>query len=931
MDFRLLPLVAREGELSAVVEDGAPLVLIVGDAGVGKTRLASEACQRVSGDDVFVVRFTEMSSATPFHGVAHALRAPVVLARLAALDEHWRRDLVRLLPELRIGHEPFEVEASTPLELRSRMLEALAQALAQVADGSAALLFDDLHLADASSLELLVHLTRRRAQAPTGFPRVVGTARGHELPGNPAAISALEDIERHPGLTRLTLDGLDAPAMLRLVQTLSGQGGGVRFAARLGAATGGNVFFALETIRALFEAGELQADPTDGWHTRYDETTTDYSELPLPASVVDTVSARVARLGPTARRVLETAALAQDGSTLVELRSATALTDWEALDGIERAVDAHVLTPAGGGYRFVHDLFPSAIRKSLSPERQRLTHAKLAATLEHLQAPAARVAAHWQAAGESRAAAAAWVRAATAAVALYAHIEASAHYERAALLSADEEAAFALHDQAFNHLAFVSRDRERRAMVERLLVRAKQTRSPTVNFRVLVRAAQSAMHDRDYARAEGYALRALDDFEPPNAVVHIHALSCAAYAAGHGDRRVDALARYRQALAVAQQYKVDRAVAMMAASASRMAVHLNLLDEASALRDEALGAGNPDDASIHRAQALNNVSFLARALGRRDEAVAQLQQAADIARAIRSDLYLQIYLANLCETLVDDGRLADARAAQQELRSTFPDATEPLARYLSALTAAVVEELQGDLGAAIEFASAAVAAADDLGDLPDRRESRFLAARLTALTGAVEQARPWVDEAATLVRPGGAVPMLPLACFRASLMIDQDPLAAQALLDEALAQPFADRLMHPHLETARILRARCELARGQAAVARKTVATVRHSVANESQAIVVRLAATAGPAAGARAAVEAGQSLIERGVLPPAHALALMRALSNADASIRGRRPVPAGPLRPRMQTLAQALADSLRGRPALQAAWIRQHRDLLT
>ena len=302
--------------------------------------------------------------------------------------------------------------------------------------------------------------------------------------------------------------------MLQLVQRLSGSEGGVRFAARLNAATDGNPFFALETIRALIEAGELSVDPEQGWSTRYDETTTDYAELPLPASVVEAVRSRVARLGPAVMRLLESAALAEDGSTLAELQGATALSDWEALEGIETAIAAQVVAREGDGYRFVHDLVRTAIASGLGIERRRLLHARLAAALEPVEASAARVALHWEAAGAPARASAAWVRAGKAALTLHAHREASTHFVRAADLAADDDTAFALYDQAMYSMMIGALGAESTALLRRLLARTDAPSMAKHRSRVLMRMAEQASLERRHADAEALALRALSEGDP---------------------------------------------------------------------------------------------------------------------------------------------------------------------------------------------------------------------------------------------------------------------------------------------------------------------------------------------------------------------------------------------------------------------------------
>lgn len=927
LDLQSIPLVARERELATIAASAAPVLLVEGDPGVGKSRLAREAARGVHGD-ALVVRFGEMSASTPFQGVADALRAPAVAARLGAVDPAWRRELARLLPELRDASHA-DPPAGPGDEARSRLLEALAQALAAAAGPAGSVVFDDLHWADASSLELLVHLAHRRSQAPGTMPRVIATARVAELEANVAAQVALADVARAGELARLPLGAFDAWSMLQLVQRLSRSEGGVRFATRLGSATGGNVFFALETIRALFEGGELRADPAEGWSTRYDSTTTDYAELPLPASVVEAVRSRVARLGPAARRVLETAALAEDGSTLAELQGATALTEWEALEGIERAIAARVVDRDGPGYRFVHELFRSALRSALSPERQRLTHAKLAAALEPLHAAPARIAAHWQQAGDTAAACAAWTRAAEAAMQLGASREAGVHFARAAALCDDAERAYELSDKAFDRMTFAGTTGERLAMLAALQANAERCSSPTIRFRALTRASQSASDDRDFRASEALALRAVREFEAPDLVFHVHALSCAAFAAGMLDRPDDALALYREAADVARAGGNARAEAMMAAAASCNAAHANRLADARALREVSLRAVQHTLGTLHHAQALCNCSFIDRADGDRATAIDRFEQAIAIGLRVGAPLYLEAYRANLCETLVDDGRFHAAREVHAALVAGRVDGDAARPRYLGALTAAVVHEASGALGDAIAAATAAIAASDAAqAGASDRREARLLAARLLIAVGAGDRAIRWIEQAEALVPPEVSPDrLLPAAVLRAAL--DADPERAAARVYAALRQPLSDRQMAQTLAAARLAVGRAELARGDAAAALAAVDGLRYSVALEAEALALRLAAALQLGRVDAQTLAEAEARVEGAGVPPLQALALMRTIAaatpgrrrNADAAARQRR----------MQALAQSLADSLHGAPPLQAAFIRSQRDLLT
>jgi tetratricopeptide (TPR) repeat protein len=142
------------------------------------------------------------------------------------------------------------------------------------------------------------------------------------------------------------------------------------------------------------------------------------------------VRERVTRLGVEANRLLETASLAGDAFALEDLQAATTLTEFEALEAFERALELRLLERQGSTYRFTHDLVREALALGLSSERKRLLHRKLAESLEKRSAPA-RVAEHLEQAGQRQAAVSWRVKAAKAAMLVYATREAINEYELA--------------------------------------------------------------------------------------------------------------------------------------------------------------------------------------------------------------------------------------------------------------------------------------------------------------------------------------------------------------------------------------------------------------------------------------------------------------------------------------------------------------------
>jgi hypothetical protein len=134
--------------------------------------------------------------------------------------------------------------------------------------------------------------------------------------------------------------------VLALTNSLSGAAGGQLFSQRLHAATEGNPFFLLETLRFLFERGLLVAG-ADGWSTPFDAVTSDYAELPVPPSVRTVVLGRVRSLGEPVRRLLELASLHSGGIDPRLLGDPGAADEQAVVTALERAEDAQLIVDAG--------------------------------------------------------------------------------------------------------------------------------------------------------------------------------------------------------------------------------------------------------------------------------------------------------------------------------------------------------------------------------------------------------------------------------------------------------------------------------------------------------------------------------------------------------------------------------------------------------
>lgn len=403
-------LVGRETEQARL--RAATLALVSGEPGVGKTRLVLEVFPQA-----VMVRCREGLDNLPFYPVLEHLKTR--LGKLPDLGPY-REDLARLLPEIWPGQA---LPPADPLGARGRLLEALHRALA----GEEPLLFDDLQWADPGTLELLLYLRDRGR-------RLVGTYRGQEV--GPVLLKAIEAL-RSGGVEEIRLEPLEGEVLRRLLADLIGSDEGPQLFSRwLYSKTGGNPFFALETLKALFEGGVLKAQG-GAWHTALDEITQDYSELQVPPKVAEVVHRRVGRLSEAAQRVVQAASVVGENFSPKLLAGISGLSEWAVLDGMEEAERAGMIA----GARFVHDVLRQGVYQELPQVRCRALHTKVAEQIEAEDQPQLQ-AEHWYKAGELQRAVALWKKAAQHLSDLGLHHEAIGILQRALVYSDPAQQAY---------------------------------------------------------------------------------------------------------------------------------------------------------------------------------------------------------------------------------------------------------------------------------------------------------------------------------------------------------------------------------------------------------------------------------------------------------------------------------------------------------
>ncbi|MFC5691353.1 ATP-binding protein [Amycolatopsis mediterranei] len=388
---------ARLGELWRTAAAGcAGLVLVRGDAGVGKTRLAIEVAgtARAEGAVVAAGRCFGTPGRLPLAPVADWLRTPAVQKAAASLDPVWRAEVDRLLPGTRTaGGGHVAVEAWQ----RLRFFEGLARAL--TAGGRPVLLvLDNAQWCDEETGAFLTFCLGLLPDAPL---LVAATLRdGDPARGGAAWTAQLRDDGR---LTELPLRPFDADGTARLGEAVAGRPLSTSDRDLLHAATGGYPLYVVEALRAH------DSPPAEGL-----------------AAVLRT---RLEQPGPAAREIAGLAAAAGRDVTLELLTEASDLDADTVVDAVDELWRRRIVRESGGSYDFTHDLLRETAYQQVSPPRRWLLHRRLAQGLELLHAGdtdavAAQLAEQYARGGRPDRAVAHYRRAAAVAAGTFAHAEA---------------------------------------------------------------------------------------------------------------------------------------------------------------------------------------------------------------------------------------------------------------------------------------------------------------------------------------------------------------------------------------------------------------------------------------------------------------------------------------------------------------------------
>jgi DNA-binding SARP family transcriptional activator len=380
----------RLTELWADVGRRTPrMVVLSGEPGVGKTRLAAEFARQVhaEGQMVLAGRCDE-DLGVPYQPFVEALRQFVDHTPAALLDQGLGRhggELVRLVPEI-AQRRPDLPPAwrSDPETERYRLFDAVAAWLGAASAGQSLLLvLDDLHWAAKPTLLLLRHVSRS-PEAPGLL--VVCTYRDTELGHHHPLVDLLADLRRQGGVERLALSGLDEAAVITFLEKVGGHDldeDNLAMAKAIHEGTEGNPFFVREVIRHLTETEKLQRQE-GRWRARLPA-----AELEITQGVREVVAMRLGRLSEETETVLQVAAVVGTEFEPPVVQEAGGFGEETLLAALDEATAARLVLEVPGAalrYRFAHAIVRATLHDELTAARRTVLHRRVASAIELLHA-----------------------------------------------------------------------------------------------------------------------------------------------------------------------------------------------------------------------------------------------------------------------------------------------------------------------------------------------------------------------------------------------------------------------------------------------------------------------------------------------------------------------------------------------------------------
>ncbi|NKQ36004.1 MAG: AAA family ATPase [Chloroflexi bacterium] len=427
-----MPFVGRTREYTTLVKayqgvsrDGLQVVTLLGEAGIGKSRLAHSFLERAAtqGADILHGQAFETSRRLSYQPLTQLMRRRLERENAPEdlLSDLWLTQLTRILPELRDRYPDLPEPIQEETIARQHLFEAIARLGQALAERAPLIIFiDDWHWADPASLDVLRYAALRWLEERTPI-LVLLTLRQEALAESPDLQNWLTGLKHNVPCVQLALTALSGAETEQLIRALfkpeEGEDGApptdagnpaslTRFSRWLFAETDGQPFFLVETLKALVEEGLFQPDTeSEAWLVdwlKWDEQALEAGGHVLPG-VREIIRGWLERISsPAAELLMATAVLGQEASfdylcRVAGLEENQALTALDELLVRQLLLEADEARPAPGRdtvYSFSHQKLGEVVYAEAGAARRRILHRRAFAALQAAAAPAAELAHH---------------------------------------------------------------------------------------------------------------------------------------------------------------------------------------------------------------------------------------------------------------------------------------------------------------------------------------------------------------------------------------------------------------------------------------------------------------------------------------------------------------------------------------------------------